>query len=94
MKGKVYKMVVKPVMLEVVEVKMLRFFLGVMKMDRTRNEHIRGTCAHEMFWKVRETRLRWFGHVQRGDSEYISRRTMRLDLPGRRSRGRPKRRFM
>ena len=44
--------------------------------------------------KVRETRLRWFGHVQRRDSEYISGRMMRLELPGRRSRGRPKRRFM
>ena len=44
--------------------------------------------------KVRETRLRWFGHVQRRDSEYISRKMMRLELPGRRPRGRPKRRFM
>ena len=30
----------------------------------------------------------------RRDSEYISRRMMRLVLPGRRPRGRPKRRFM
>ena len=44
--------------------------------------------------KFRETRLRWFGHVQRRDSEYIGRSMMRLELPGRRSRGRSKRRFM
>ena len=37
--------------------------------------------------KSREARLRWFGHVQRRDSEY---RMMRLELPGRRPRGRPK----
>ncbi|KAF7653604.1 hypothetical protein LDENG_00081120, partial [Lucifuga dentata] len=36
--------------------------------------------------KVREARLRWFGH--------IGRRMLRLELPGRRPRGRPKRRFM
>ncbi|KAF3697499.1 hypothetical protein EXN66_Car013179 [Channa argus] len=43
---------------------------------------------------VREDRLRWFGHVQRRNCEYISRRMLRLELPGRRSRGRAKRRFM
>ena len=71
------------------------FSLGMMRMDRIRNENIRGTAHVRCFGeKVRETRLRWFGHVQRRDSEYISRRMMRLELPGRRSRGRPKRRFM
>ena len=44
--------------------------------------------------KVREARLRWLGHVQRRDSEYIGRRMLSFELPGRRSRGRPKRRFM
>ena len=38
--------------------------------------------------------MRWFGHVQRRNSEYIDRRMMKLEAPGRRSRGRPKRRFM
>ncbi|KAF7669317.1 hypothetical protein LDENG_00206530, partial [Lucifuga dentata] len=44
--------------------------------------------------KAREARLRWFGHVQRRDSEHIGRRMPRLELPGRRPRGRPKRKFM
>ncbi|KAK3570045.1 hypothetical protein QTP86_009590 [Hemibagrus guttatus] len=45
---------------------MLRFSLGVTRLDRIRNEYIRGT-AHvgRLGDKVRETRLRWFGHVQR-----------------------------
>ncbi|KAK3570084.1 hypothetical protein QTP86_010231 [Hemibagrus guttatus] len=81
-KGKVYRTVVRPAMLygletvslrkrqeselEVAELKMLRFSLGVTRLDRIRNEYIRGT-AHvgHMGDKVRETRLRWFGHVQR-----------------------------
>ena len=111
MKGKVFKTVVRPAMLfgletvalkkrqeaelEVAELKMLRFSLGVTRMDRIRNEDIRGTAHVRCFGdKVREARLRWFGHVQRRNCEYISRRMLRLELPGRRSRGRPKRRFM
>ncbi|KAK3549916.1 hypothetical protein QTP86_015535 [Hemibagrus guttatus] len=110
-KGKVYKTVVRPAMLygletvslrkrqeselEVAELKMLRFSLGVTRLDRIRNEYIRGT-AHvgHLGDKVREARLRWFGHVQRRESEYIGRRMLDMELPGRRQRGRPKRRYM
>ncbi|KAK3537397.1 hypothetical protein QTP70_008857 [Hemibagrus guttatus] len=110
-KGKVYRTVVRAAMLygletvslrkrqeselEVAELKMLRFSLGVTRLDRIRNEYIRGTahvgCLGD---KVRETRLRWFGHVQRRESEYIGRRMLDMELPGRRQRGRPKRRYM
>ncbi|KAK3539714.1 hypothetical protein QTP70_012045 [Hemibagrus guttatus] len=107
-KGKVYRTVVRPAMLygletvslrkrqeselEVAELKMLRFSLGVTRLDRIRNEYIRGT-AHvgRLGDKVREARLRWFGHVQRRESEYIGRRMLDMELPGRRQRGRPKR---
>ncbi|KAK3521254.1 hypothetical protein QTP70_001548 [Hemibagrus guttatus] len=84
--GKVYNTVVRPAMLygletvslrkrqeselEVAELKMLRFSLGVTRLDRIRNEYIRGTahvgCLGD---KVREARLRWFGHVQRRETE-------------------------
>ncbi|KAK3507290.1 hypothetical protein QTP70_013546 [Hemibagrus guttatus] len=74
-KGKVYRTVVRPAMLygletvslrkrqeselEVAELKMLRFSLGVTRLDRIRNEYIRGT-AHvgRLGDKVREARLR------------------------------------
>ncbi|KAK3571592.1 hypothetical protein QTP86_015323 [Hemibagrus guttatus] len=110
-KGKVYRTVVRPAMLygletvslrkrqeselEVAELKMLRFSLGVTRLDRIRNEYIRGT-AHvgRLGDKVREAILRWFGHVQRRESEYIGRRMLDMELPGRRQRGRPKRRYM
>ncbi|KAK3556412.1 hypothetical protein QTP70_008101 [Hemibagrus guttatus] len=108
-KGKVYRTVVRAAMLygletvslrkrqeselEVAELKMLRFSLGVTRLDRIRNEYIRGT-AHvgRLGDKVWEARLRWFGHVQRRESEYIGRRMLDMELPGRRQRGRPKRR--
>ncbi|KAK3511538.1 hypothetical protein QTP70_009333 [Hemibagrus guttatus] len=56
--------------LEVAELKMLRFSLGVTRLDRIRNEYIRGT-AHvgRLGDKVREARLRWFGHVQRRETK-------------------------
>ncbi|KAK3569634.1 hypothetical protein QTP86_002579 [Hemibagrus guttatus] len=81
-KGKVYKTVVRPAILygletvslrkskselEVAELKMLRFSLGVTWLDRIRNEYIRGTAHVGHLWdKVREARLRWLGrNVQR-----------------------------
>ena len=44
--------------------------------------------------KTREARLRWYGSVRRKDDGYIRRRMMRMDLPGKKKRGRPNRRFM
>ncbi|KAK3514051.1 hypothetical protein QTP70_002503 [Hemibagrus guttatus] len=60
--------------LEVAELKMLRFSLGVTRLDRIRNEYIRGT-AHvgRLGDKVREARLRWFGHVQRREMRRLFR---------------------
>ena len=87
-KGEVYKVAVRPAMsygletvaltkrqeaeMEVVELKMLRFSLGVTRMDEIRNEYIRGSAQVGRFGeKTRETRLRWYGHVRRKDDGYI-----------------------
>ena len=81
--------------MEVAELKMLRFSLGVTRMDKIRNEYIRGTAQVGKFGeKTREARLRWYGHHRRKDDGYIGRRMLRMELPGKRKRGRPKRRFM
>ena len=44
--------------------------------------------------KMREGRLRWYGHVMRRDQEYVGRRMMEMELPEKRRRGRPKKRFL
>ena len=109
-KGKVYKVAVRPMFygldtvaltkrqkaeMEVAELKMLRFSLGVTRMDKIRNEYIRGTAQVGRFGeKTREARLRWYGHLWRKDDGYIGRRMLRMELLGNRKRGRPKRRFM
>ena len=57
------------------------FSLGVTRIDRLRNEYIRGSAHVKCFGnKAREARLRWFEHVQRGVNEYVGRR---FELPGK-----------
>ena len=110
-KGKVYSSVVRPAMvygletvavtkkqveeMEVAEMKMLKFAMGVTRKDKIRNEYIRSTVKIERLgMKMREGRLRWFGHVMRRDQEYVGRKMMEMELPGKRKRGRPKRKFL
>ena len=110
-KGKVYSSVMKPAMvygletvavtkkqveeMEVAEIKMLRFAMGVTRKDKIRNEYIRGTVKVEQSgMKLREGRLRWYGHVMKRDQEYVGRRVIKIKLLIKRKRGRPKRRFL
>ena len=44
--------------------------------------------------KMRGGRLRWYGYVMRKDQEYVGRKIMEMEFPGKRKRGRPKRRFV
>ena len=70
---------------------MLRFSLGVTKMDKIKNEFIRVTAkVRQIGDKVREARLRWYAHVQRRNAEYISKKMLCWELPDKRRRGRPK----
>ena len=81
--------------MEVAEMKMLRFAMGVTRKDEIRNEHIRSTIKVEWLeMKMREGRLRWYRHVMRRDQEYVGRKMMEMELLGKRKRGKPKRRFL
>lgn len=81
--------------LEVAELKVQQFSLGMTKMDRIRIEYIRGTPQVGSFGgQVKAARLRWFEHVQRRHTGYIRSRTLRMEPPSRRRRGRPKKMFM
>ena len=62
--------------------------------DRIKNERIRGTVeVTSVSKKVQEARLRWFGHVVRGEEDSCERRTMEMEVGGRRRRGRPRMRW-
>lgn len=43
--------------------------------------------------RIREIWLRWFGHIQRGDSGYTGQKMLKME-PGMRKNGKPQRRFM
>ena len=81
--------------MEVAEMKMLRFAMGVTRKDKIRNEHIRSSIKVERLgMKMREGRLRWYGHVLKRDQEYVGRKMMEIEIPEKRKRGRPKKRFL
>ena len=110
-KGKVYRTVVRPALmygaetwalkkaqekkLEVAEMRMLRWMCGVTKLDKIRNERIRGTTkVGEITKIVQERRFKWYGHVLRREEHYVGRRAMVMKVPGERKRGRHKRRWL
>ena len=74
--------------MEVAEMRMLRFTIGVMRKDKIINEYIRGTVkVKRLEIKMREGRLRWYGQVMRRDQKYMGRRVMEMELPGKRKDG-------
>ncbi|KAL3327411.1 hypothetical protein AABB24_035204, partial [Solanum stoloniferum] len=108
LKGKFYRVVVRPAMLygaecwpvknahvhkmHVAEMRMLRWMCGHTRSDKIRNEVIREKVGvASMVDKLREARLRWFGHVKRRSADAPVRRCEVMVVEGtRRGRGRPK----
>ena len=81
--------------IEVAELKMVRWALRVTRKDKIRNEYVRGTSKiAKLGDKLRNVRLRWYGHVKRREEDYVGTRMMEMAVPGRRKRGRLRRRWM
>ena len=69
----------------------LRWMCGHTKLDRIRNEVFRDRLmVANISEKLREGRLRWFGHVKRRQMTAPVRSVEELTVEGRRGRGRPK----
>ena len=65
--------------LDVAELRMLRWMSGYTKLDRIRNEIIRGTTkVGEISKKVQESRFKCYGHVLRREYEYIGKMTWQV----------------
>jgi hypothetical protein len=93
-KGKLHKTIVRPALLygletvpltkvkiqkiDIAEMKMLRYEIGVSRIDKVRNENIRKRLEIETpcSSKIIENQLRWYGHVHRRDAEYIGKRVL------------------
>ena len=56
--------------------------------DNIRNAHIRGKLKTNRFGqKVRQSRLRWYGHVKRRHDDYVCRNGLEMRLQAKRRRG-------
>ena len=110
-KGKMYKSVVRTTILygmetvtvterqmgkmEVAELKMVRWAVGVTRKDKIRNEYVRGTAKiAKLGDKLRNARLRWYKHVKRREEDYVGKRRMEMTVPGRRKRGKPRKKWL
>ncbi|VDO19487.1 unnamed protein product [Heligmosomoides polygyrus] len=80
--------------LSVMETKMLRWTAGVTRMDCIRNDAIRQKFGVvPIADKMREARLRWYGHALRGKEKSVRKIGLELEVSGKRPRGRPKQRW-
>uniref|UniRef100_W5MA04 ribonuclease H n=1 Tax=Lepisosteus oculatus TaxID=7918 RepID=W5MA04_LEPOC len=106
LKSKVYRSVVRPVALygtecwpttkkheqalHMMEMKMLRWTLGLTRLDHVMNEEVRKTPkVVPITEKMRELRLRWYGHVLRSNDTLMAETALELNVEGCRPRGRP-----
>ena len=76
----------------VLEMKCLRSLVGVLRMDRLRNEEVRRRAgiAMELASRADQRVLRWFRHVERMDDYRMARRVLMAEVSGGRVRGRPR----
>ncbi|VDO85168.1 unnamed protein product [Heligmosomoides polygyrus] len=76
------------------ETEMLCWTAGVTRMARIRNDAIRQKFGVvPIADKMREARLRWYGHVLRGKEDSVRKIGLELEVSGKRPRGRPKQRW-
>ena len=74
----------------VLEMKCLRRLVGVLLMDRGRNEdvHRRAGIERELAGRADQRVLRWFGHVERMHEYRMARRVLIVEVSGGRERRR------
>ena len=69
---------------------MLQWSKGVSLLDKVQNEDVRrAMIVGDLGGKLREGRLRWFGHVWRRDDQYVGKKAQNIRV-GTRGRERPR----
>ena len=71
--------------------RMLRYMAKIRLSDRIASSEVLRRCGlHCITWELRRKRLRWFGHVKRREETEALGRVFRMEVEGRRRRGRPR----
>ena len=80
----------------VLEMKCLRSLVRVSRMDRVRNEEVRGRAGieRELASRADLRVLRWFGHVQRMDQYRMTLRALLAEVSEGLVRGKPRLRWI
>jgi len=80
--------------LEEAQMKFLRHLLGITKLDKEKNQRIRGkTGAQNIVEEIKQYQKKWLQHIQRMDRNRLPRQTLKYRPEGRRNIGRPKKRW-
>jgi len=80
--------------LEAAQMKFLRHLLGITKLDKEKNQYIRGkTGAQNIVKEIKQYQKKWLQHVQRMDTNRLPRQALKYRPEGRRNIGRSKKRW-
>ncbi|KAI5715485.1 hypothetical protein M8J77_016861 [Diaphorina citri] len=80
--------------MQAAEMKFLRSMVGKTRRDRIRNIDIRKMVDIESLEeKMRERRLKWYGHVMRMNDERLPKKVYDMEMEGTRPKGRPRYRY-
>jgi calcineurin-like phosphoesterase family protein len=81
--------------IQAAEMKVLRLIRGVNIMDKMRNETIRKELdIQSILTTVKNSQLRWFGHVMRRDDSSLVKNILDYKVKGKRPTGRPRRTYL
>ena len=80
--------------LEAAQTKFLRHLLGITKVDKEKNQCIRGkTGAQNIVKEIKQYQKKLLQHVQRMDTNRMSKQALQYQPKGRRNIGRPRKRW-
>ena len=76
------------------QMKFLRHVLGITKLDKEKNQCIRGKMgAQNIVKEIKQYQKKWLQHIQRMDRNRLPRQSLKYRPEGRRNIGRPKKRW-
>jgi len=80
--------------LEAAQMKFLRHLLGITKLDKEKNQCIREkTGAENIVKEIKQYQEKWLQHIQRMDTNRITKQALQYKPKGRRNIGRPRKRW-